>query len=194
LFSFMLLALFSCSGGFPEYIAITMSYDEGLVNAESVLDTESLYFEPVRSFQKVPDEYFLELINDIQYDDFHLFNELPIAAFVDSLSQMIFVSEIVNNDLSYRELFSVSATHFNDIYKDNIIASLPFRYQNILINQYLISYEDNVLVKVIFSKLNKHKLSNIYMIDYFILADNFTEKMLSVESSIASIAKKQERY
>ena len=189
----MIFSIFSCAKRFDQYKIVSMEYNTDLVNSELVFISEDLYFEPINGFQFLPEHLLEEYLESNQPNFNDAFYEMPIAVFLDSLSQMIIISEIKSGqNNSVEELFLNSMQHYSNIYKDKVLKALPYKYEDYLINQFVISHnKENIMVKLVISYLNDNKLKNIYMLDYYLSSDDFSQKMRGVESSIASLKKIQ---
>ena len=177
--------LFACSNNVSDYRKVPMVYDINLVDTLSVFRAENLHFEPMLGFVLLPEELLDELM--ISEDDTRSIIERPLAVYMDSLSQMIIISEIDSNTLSTNEIFYNSFDHYHEIYKDTLITYLRFQYENYLVNQFVVPIQDYIMVKIVVGHLSKNEITNVYMIDFLILRDDFETKMLGVESSLASL-------
>ena len=181
----------SCSNKFSDYHTITLNYDVNYLDTESAYNIDNIVFKPIKDFIMLPENYLNEFKLNHQSEINEYFIESPLIVYADSLSQMLIISNLSSNILSNNDLFLNSLEYYKNIYQDNVLRALPFRYNKYLFNQFVISYGDNILVKSIFTNLKNNKSQNVFMVDYLLLRDNFAEKMLSVESSIASIGQSE---
>jgi len=194
---FYILALFiliSCNSKYDQYIAITMNYNVDLIDKVSAFVSEYLYFEPIRGFSLVADDVFdvVPISEGLENENFFVF---PFLVYTDSLSQMIILSEIKKpiNVFDTDDVFLISMEHYKEIFQKNIKKAMSFKYQGFYLNQFLMIFDEIVMVKVIFCSTFKGGVRDdkVFMIDYVLSIDGFTDKMLGVESSIASIGNKE---
>lgn len=189
--------IISCSNPYKDYPVIDMNYQSNYLDINKAYTDNHFYFEPLKNFSPVKNEE-LQIFRKKQIinDNAMIYEDLK-QVFVDSLSQLIIVSEIKSTKITdYDSLFTETKNHYNKMFdselSDKIVKEMTYRYGNYLIHQSIIDVQNRIILKAIVSKITKRKLSQIYMIDFSIEKDMFAEIMRGVESSITSIDKKRE--
>lgn len=191
------LIIISCSNPYKDYPVIEMAYQSNYVDIDQAYQDEHFYFEPLKGYLPVKKEE-LQIFRKKQIIDENaiVYEDLK-QVYVDSLSQLIIISEIKSTKISdYDSLFAETKNHYKNMFQselsEQIVKEMTYRYGHYLIHQSIIDVQNRIILKAIVSKISKRKLSQIYMIDFSIEKDQFAEIMRGVESSITSIDNKRE--